>query len=128
MEWTPHSVGLAFVDVVPPTPPRPPWLLETVCLWEPLAVRRRLRPRGSPPQYELLTSSGRALGRVAGVPAEMIEFVLSLGATPRLTVGFASSALPPDEALQLVLEVDAWFPPGARLEIPVVYDARSVES
>ena len=122
-EW----VRLALIDPVPPRNAWPAWLLDDLYPGQGLTLHRLPPARRGPAECQVITQSGRDLDRIAGPPAAMIGFVLSEAITPRVCVGVSSSALLPQDALQLTLDIHAWFAPGERIPFPVAFDERLVE-
>lgn len=122
--WEAHRIVLALFDPIPPPTSRPTWLLAELAHGDPLTLRRLELPRRASPEFRVITQSGRDLGRISGTPAAMIEFALSEGIRPDVCVLSADPALPPEGALQLHLEIVAWFAPGERVEPPLVFDER----
>ncbi|HVN75221.1 MAG TPA: hypothetical protein VMT19_02810 [Thermoanaerobaculaceae bacterium] len=90
-------------------------------------ILRRADERGSIPAYSVHTHAGRDLGRVAVVPAAVVAFLVAEGISPRVSVAGSSSRRAPEDAVQLLVDIEAWFAPGERMEIPVVLDERAAE-
>ena len=126
--WTSSGVVLAFIDPEPLAAPIPSWLLRSLLSDEPVLLRRVEQPPGRQPAFQVLTRSGRDLGRITNVPAQMIDFMLGEGLEPEVSVLACSVDLPWRQALQLILELHAWFAPGEPVSAPVVYDKGMGES
>ena len=123
-DWAPGWVWIGFVNVEPPEVPRPAWLLGDLWSKQELILRRVQLPRRTTPGFQVLTGSGRDLGRIAGPSAAMIEFALAEGATPRVSVALSSATDPPEQALMLFLDVMAWFAPDEEKGTPLPYAER----
>ena len=107
-----HRLPVALFDPIPPAEPRPDWLLKEFSEGDVLVVRRREVPRRECPDFDLLTPSGRDLGRIPHNIAEIVEFALDKGVQPEVSVFVAMWFFPPETALQLELDLLVWCPPG----------------
>ncbi len=122
--WVSEWVCLAFADTTPPPQPRPAWLLDDLYPGQGL-ILRRADERSHIPTYSVHTHSGRDLGRIALVPAAMVGFLIAEGIAPRVSVLGSSSRCAPEDAVQLLIDIEAWFAPGDRMDTPVVLDERA---
>jgi hypothetical protein len=125
--WQAHRIVLAFIDPALPPTPLPPWVFLNYLHGDRLTVRRVRLPRQTAPEFQVITLSGRDLGRIVGIPAEMIRFMRAERIEPRVCVLVSDPSLPSQDRLQLDLEIEAWFAPGEPVTMPLVFDERAGE-
>jgi hypothetical protein len=123
-DWVKEGIGLAFIDPIPPPTPVPAWVLRDLLPGQRLLLRGGRISKDARPRFRVITSSGRDLGGITRIPAEMIQFLLDEGIEPHVCVLVSNPGLPPQDALQLDLEIEAWFAPGEPVTMPLVFDER----
>jgi len=111
-DWEEHRLPLALFDPIPPVTPRPDWLIKQFSEGDVLVIRRQDVPRRPCPEFEVISQSGRDLGRIPQHIAEIVEFALDKGIRPEVSVFTAFWYYPPETALQLRLDFLVWCPPG----------------
>jgi hypothetical protein len=110
--WEEHRFPVALFDPIPSPRPRPGWLLDELSEGDVVVIRRREVPGRKCPDFDLLTPSGRDLGRIPQHIAELVDGALDKGIQPEVSVFAAISYFPSETALQLRLDLVVWCAPG----------------